>query len=366
MLTNLDPKIQLTVLSYLSKSKTEDILKFRLVCPQWNIWCVELLQVSGIKVSFNCKHQSKQLLQLLMKKTKFNLIVHHLAVRSKVYLMDFIPIICQCPALKSLDLGGSKAFYVKFYELLMQFEITSQLQDLPSIEEFKFNDHEEIYTMKTYLTSSLINEGIAKFRHSIKHHYVALDYIDVPGLYKQSLELKDGLTEMTNLERLSAIYFNVFSTIDSFIEDILNSRMKKLNYLEITGCGLNLTSRPIRHINPVLTLRELDIVLPCIDVNVLKYIMISAPNLERLCLLSNKFNYSQRMTIIGENPLQILVMMINFSKYCERIPTVIVSILDLFMIISVHIHRESGKEVDFIWGLFEQDEEFDILTNLFD
>lgn len=366
MLTNINSDIQLTVLSYLNKNSTEDTLQCRLVCIQWNVWCVKLLQTSGIKVSFNCKHQSNQLLQLLMKKTKFNSIVHHLAVRSEIYLMDFIPIICQCPALKSLDLGGTKAFYVKLYELLMQFENTPQLQDLPSIEEFKFNDHEEVYTMRTYLISSLINEGIAKFRYSIKHQYVVLDYIDVPGLYKRSLELKDGLTEMTNLERLSAIYFNAFPTIDSFIEDILNSRMKKLNYVKITGCGLNLTSRPIQHINPVLTLRELDIVLPCIDVNVLKYVIKSAPNLERLCLLSNKFNYLQWMTIIGENPIQMLVMMISFSKYCERIPTVIVSILDLFMIAYVHIHRESGKEIDFIWDLFEQDKEFDVLTNLFD
>lgn len=366
MLTNIDPDIQLNILNYINKSNTKDTLQFRLICAQWNIWCVELLQVNGIKVSFNCRRQSKQLLQLLMKKTKFNLIVHHLAVRSEIYLTDFIPIICQCPALKSLDLGGTKAFYVKFHELLMQLESTSQLPDLPSIEEFKFNDHEEVYTMRTYLTSSLISEGISKFRHSIKHHYVVLDYIDVPGLYKKSLELKDGLIEMTNLERLSVIYFNAFSTIDSFIEDILNSRMKKLNYLEITGCGLNLTSRSIQHINPVHTLRELDIVLPCIDVNVLNYIMKAALNLERLCLLSSKFNYLQCTIIIGENPIQMLMMMITFSNYCERIPTVIASIIDLFMIAYVHIHRKSGKHIDFIWDLFEQDEEFDVLTNLFD
>lgn len=364
MITNLAPEVQLTVLSYINQSNTKDTLQCRLVCNQWDEWCIELLQANGITVSLTSKRQSKQFLQLLKKNTKLNSTVHHLVVRSKIYYEDFIPIICHCPALKSLDLGGSNEFYFKFYELIIQLEKTPRMKDLPSIEEFKFNDKKEEYGMGALFLSSVINERVTAFRHSVKHQHVILDSIDIPRLYKGDYELKDGLTEMSRLEKVTALYVDDFP-VNVFIEDVLNSKLKRLKTLKILGIGMNMTSRLTHRINPVFTLRELEIVLPGMDVNVLRYIMKSSPNLENLCVLSDKSDYLECMTIVGDNPFQTFTSIITFSKYCKRIPTVVVSLVDNFFTVCSQVHREAGKKIDFIWDLFEQNEEFYILSSLF-
>lgn len=317
---------------------------------------MQILRIQGIKVSLTSKRQSKQFLQLLKKNTDFNSIVHQIAVRSKVYYMNFIAILCHCASLKSLDLGGQSLFYIKLHQLLLQSENTRPARDLPSIEEFKFDDPGEVYSLESMLISSEICADTAAFRRSVKHLHVVLDFIDARGFYRNNRMLKDDLCDMPNLQKITARYFNVFPA-DVFIEDLLNSKLQKLESVSLAGIGLDLTSKRVYRVSPVESLQKLEILLPCIDAQVLRYIEKALPNLEDLCLLNNKSNRYEWMTIIGDNPVQTYTIIRKFRDRCAEIPTVLVSLSDEFFTLFAHIHQESFEEIDYIWDVFDQDDD---------
>ncbi|KAK4514242.1 Fatty acyl-CoA elongase/Polyunsaturated fatty acid specific elongation enzyme [Mucor velutinosus] len=300
---------------------------------------MQILSTRGIKVSLTSKRQSKQFLQLLKKDNRnFNSTIHQITVRSKVYYMDFIAILCHCSNLNALDLGGQSLFYIKFYQLLLQAENIRRANDLPYIEEFKFDDSDEVYSLESMSTSSVICADIAAFRSSIKHLHVVLDFINTPGFYRNNSTLKDP---------------------DVFIEDILNSQQQKLESVSLAGIGINLTSKRVYRINPVESLQKLEIYLPCMDVQVLRFIEKASPNLEDLSLLSNKSNHFEWMTINGDNSIQTYTNLWKFRDYCNLVATVLVSLSDEFFTVFAHIHQELFEEIDYIWDVFDQDDDED-------
>ncbi|KAL9542976.1 hypothetical protein MBANPS3_008340 [Mucor bainieri] len=343
MFINLPQELQTKVLSHVYQESLANIATCRSVC---------------IKVSLTSKRQSKQLLQLLKKNRDFNSIIHRITVRSKVYFMDFIPILCYCPNLKVLDLGGQSMFYIKLHQLLLQSENARRARDLPRIEEFAFDDPNEVYSLESMLTSSVICADIAAFRRSAQHLHVVLDFIDAPGFYRNNRMLKDDLCNMPNLQKITARYFDIFPA-DVFIEDVLNSKLQKLESVSLIGIGMDLTSKRVYRINPVESLEKLEICLPCMDVQVLRFIEKALPNLEDLCLLSNKSNRFEWMTITGDNPIQIHTIMRKFRDHCESIPTVLFSLSDEFFTLFAHIHQESFEEIEYIWDVFDQDDDDD-------
>ncbi|KAL0144378.1 hypothetical protein V8B55DRAFT_1486060 [Mucor lusitanicus] len=270
--------------------------------------------------------------------------------------MDFIAILCHCPNLKALDLGGESLFYIKLHQLLSRSEHTRQARDLPHIEEFKFDDPDEVYSLESMLTSSVICADIAAFRRSVEHLHVVLDFINLPGLNCSNRMLKDDVCDMPKLQKITARYFDVFPT-SVFIEDIVNSKLEKLACVSLSGIGTDLTSKRVYRVRPVESLQKLEICLPCMDVQVLRFIERALPNLEDLCLLSNKSNRLEWMTIMGDNPVQTYTIIRRFRDYCDLIPTVLVSLSDEFFTLFAHIHQEAFEKVDYIWDVFDQDDD---------
>lgn len=354
MFNHLPQELQTKVLTHVYQGGLSNFATCRSVCKQWNTLCMQILRIQGIKVSLTSKRQSKQFLQLLRKGSDFNLIVHQIVVRSRVYYMNFIAILCHCASLKTLDLGGQSLFYIKLHQLLLQSENTRPVRELPRIEEFKFDDPGEAYSLESMLISSAICADIAAFRHALKHLHVVLDFIDARGFYRNNRMLKDDLCDMPNLQKITARYFNIFPA-DVFIEDILNSKLQKLKSVSLAGIGIDLTSKRVYRASPVESLQTLEILLPCMDAQVLRYIETALPSLEDLCLLNNKSNRYEWMTITGDNPVQTYTIIRKFRDRCTEIPTVLVSLSDEFFTLFAHIHQDSFQEIDYIWDVFDQD-----------
>ncbi|GAN10448.1 hypothetical protein MAM1_0356c09989 [Mucor ambiguus] len=365
MFNDLPQELQSKALSYVRQEGLINIATCRAVCKQWNTLCMQIMRTQGIKVSLKSKRQSKQFLQLLKKHRDFSSIIQQIVVRSKVYFMDFIAILCHCPNLQVLDLGGQSFFYCKLHQLLLQSENTRWARDLPHIEEFKFDDPGEVYSLESMLNSSVICADIGAFRRSIKHLHVVLDFIDAPGFYRSSRMLKDALCDMPNLQKITARYADMFPA-DIFIEDVLNSKLQRLESVLLAGIGVDLTSKRVYRISPVESLQKLEIYLPCMDVQVLRFIENALPSLKDLCLLSNKNNRFEWMTITGDNPIQTYIIIRKFRDYCDLIPTVLVSFSDEFYSLFAHIHQESFKKIGYIWDVFLQDDDDNYAEDSFD
>lgn len=365
MFNNLPRDLQSMVFAQLYQNSLSDFVACRSVCKQWDAACMQIMRTRGTKVSLTSKRQSKQFLHLLKKGRDFNSVVHHITVRSNEYFMDFIAIICHCPNLKTLDLGGQSPFYIKFHKLLLQFEDAKGSRELPLIEEFKFDGPGEVYSSETMLISSWICSDIAAFRRSVKHLHVVLDFIDIPVRYRNSRMLKNDLCNMPNLKKITARYLDIFPA-NVFIEDILNSRLQKLESVEVAGIGSDLTSKRVYYVNPVENLCKLEIFISVMDANVLRYIEQGLPNLKDLCLLSNKANYYEWMTITGDNPIQTFIIIRKFRDYCIDIPTVLVSLADEFFTLFAHIHQESFKKIDYVWDLLGRDNDNEELIDPLD
>ncbi|KAL9543959.1 hypothetical protein PS6_009005 [Mucor atramentarius] len=324
MFNNLPQDLQSMVFAQLYQNSPSDFVACRAVCKQWNSVCMQILHTRGTKVSLTSKRQSKQFLHLLKKGRDFNSVVHHIT-----------------------------------------FEGAEGSRELPLIEEFKFDDPAEVYSSETMLISSWICSDIAVFRRSVKHLHVVLDFVDIPVRYRNNRMLKDDLCNMPSLKKITARYLDIFPA-NVFIEDILNSRLQKLESVELAGIGSDLTSKRVYYVNPVENLCKLEIFMSVMDVNVLRYIEQGLPNLKDLCLLSNKANYYEWMTVTGDNPIQTFIIIRKFRDYCVGIPTVLVSLADEFFTLFAHIHQESFKKIDYVWDLLGRDNDNEELIDPFD